>query len=721
MGEDFVAIGTNRTGRLHKYYWNGADWIHHESSYGNGQFYYEAQNNFILILDEDGGPDQITGVTHEDNYYFEYLDQERIWNRLSWSADIDPFITGIQDASFFYPNNAMSAFVADDNPEFFLRWSNNYSFLSVDNVIGFYDDRFPIVPVGNNLFTVFELFSRENYNPQKGLAFNGNSWTWVDINNGKGAGLQVNQITTQRDIGGSYTIELNQYDPNSNAWLPSVNLINTAALGTYQSEAFAFGNDLFIAGHYLYQRNNSGDVYLDQINPFLRTVAKTGSDYLYGEFRGTDPSNIVERASIYYLDKYTGNYAFQQVKDLGDPPLYNYMNRKALAFGGYSPFFSQTTYLDKDETFDRFIDNQLNQDVYDIVVNSMTLDNGHGDIRITNFNYKFPNPEPTNNTVFYGEVVTQDVGDGDDSNGVSIYTFNTGVSDLELAGSIITEEVISSSGQTKQLTSFEYTKTLPWIQNSIGSLVRQSGFVRNTVINETKYYSNGEMTNQVNINYNLNGQVTNTTTTDSRGRELKQTKIYAHTLAPFSFLEERNMLSNIGIYKETINGNSVIEKHNTWVEDIDKIYISSTSSGISTSTLRINQEITKVDDYGNIQESTKDDDIYSCVLMGQNYVNEVAVIVNASFNEIITELDVSYEALQLLDNASLEIELRKLYNRLPSSRITLNFYDSQGRIEKTVDARENATHFHYDNFGRLEFVTDDDDNVIRKTEYNSGD
>ena len=78
-GENFVALGTKKSGELRTFTWNGESWNYKYIEQGDGEYYYAARNNFILALNEDGGVDlSLAGnPSYADNYYFHYVDNEK--------------------------------------------------------------------------------------------------------------------------------------------------------------------------------------------------------------------------------------------------------------------------------------------------------------------------------------------------------------------------------------------------------------------------------------------------------------------------------------------------------------------------------------------------------------------------------------------------------------------------------------------------------------------
>ena len=151
----------------------------------------------------------------------------------------------------------------------------------------------------------------------------------------------------------------------------------------------------------------------------------------------------------------------------------------------------------------------------------------------------------------------------------------------------------------------------------------------------------------------------------------------------------------------------------------DKVYINESLSGPSESQLRINNKIHKVDSYGNVVENSNGLGLFNSVLMGYNFKYPVAVIDNLKFDEVLAGLEVSYEVLQTLSGEPLKIELLKLYNNLPSeSMISITIYDSNGKVTNLIDQRRNELIYTYDEFQRLKYITDANNNILEHKKYN---
>ena len=150
------------------------------------------------------------------------------------------------------------------------------------------------------------------------------------------------------------------------------------------------------------------------------------------------------------------------------------------------------------------------------------------------------------------------------------------------------------------------------------------------------------------------------------------------------------------------------------------MYVKEKWSGPSLSLLRLNNQVTNVDLQGNLLEINNGKNIFSSSLRAYTDLYEVASIVNAKHQDVVNALDVSYAQLQTLNTPGLKAELMKLYTRLPEAMISLTFYDDNGRVVNKVNERKEESFVYYDNFGRVDYITDGYGKVIEKKEYNFG-
>ena len=128
----------------------------------------------------------------------------------------------------------------------------------------------------------------------------------------------------------------------------------------------------------------------------------------------------------------------------------------------------------------------------------------------------------------------------------------------------------------------------------------------------------------------------------------------------------------------------------------------------------------KYDIKGNIQQIHTIDDITTTVLYGYDYAYPIAKIENASYNEVLAELGVTYEDLQSKTSPELAIIFNTLRNSLAfkDALITNYTYIPLTGMNKQTDPNGKTTSYEYDDFNRLKLIKDQDGNIIKTFEYN---
>nr|WP_299067264.1 RHS repeat domain-containing protein [uncultured Allomuricauda sp.] len=722
-GDGFVAVGENEStnGRLHTYVWNGSSWNTQTINQGIGTYYYAAANNFIISLDENGnGTDLITGATHGDYYYIHYLDNEKIWQTKSWSSKIDydfTYVAATNDPSYFYPYNNMVGFMADNNNEFVLRWDTNYNLIAVDDFFGAHPDSYPMYPSMGSMITLQN--SWYNSFPETSARFDGDSWTTIDLNPdnynsyGSTAFGQDFVLMYNRVKNDFYKTSYSYFDPDTNQW-NSGTFSHITPWSSHYHLAVSYNQDFFVAGNRIGKFNN-------QLSKFDALISLSGDNHmtysntLNYSFVGINNSGSYSKGLLYRVDKNTGNIVNI---DLG----YKTYAAGVIKFGGYNHFLttksmflrsyggsSFSTYLY------RIIDDEVGNNVYDIVVSDMQVDNGDNEVRTIDYVYNSPNSIPEGESTFYGEVIVQNKGFGSGNIGRTIKYFNTGEDDVQMAG--LPTKVVAEDKNGNPVSETE-TVWKKFTKNYINSAYKTVGvghYVRPEQTIEKIIFNSDEVVTETTNSYNTIGMLASSSRVNSNGDTEVTSTQYAYLT--YSFLNDRNMLSFPYQTTTLIGGTTAAVEQSIWKLDGGRAYAYQNKSGTNTSTLRINNEITKVDAYGNVQESNNGQGIYKTKLYGYDNLYPVATITNAEYNDVVAELNVSYSQLQNL-TSTLESELDDLYNGLPGAMLNINIYDDQGRVVRTLDERGEAVNFVYDSFGRLEYTTDADDKVIQKKEYN---
>lgn len=717
QGDDFVALGTHRTGYLRIYTWNGQSWNQKNINQNPGQFYYAANNNFILSLDEDGGTDKITGANHEDNYYIHYLDAEKKWLSKSWSAAADPYISGIEEPSYFYPSNSMAGFVAEDNPELFLRWDANYNLTHVDNVLGYYDDRNPIQPSGNGMFTIRNFFYGV---PHKTARFDGQNWAMGALPNSTSYYAKLNfgthlMMFQNHDIINGVGYQL--YNPNTNTY--SSGSLNAAGLMS-NFTGNGVTRDFVIAGNKIFKRRtDTSDDPFTQIGSFQHDNAFTYTDGLHHAFikesENISGSINFKKGIFYYIDKETGA--------LNNINVNQYHLTSFPKFGGNTPFMSPASIWLRTETNNnsfsslayRIIDDKFNQSVYDIVVDNIIINDNHNGARKVQYTFNNPKPSSDNKHVIYGETITENKGTGSGSNGKKRTIFNLGDTDTALAGYVLEEHVLDANNVIMSKTSNVWENIYKTAHN--GSYAVD---LKNNVLLKSKkeqlFFNGNTLETTTEYVYNEKSQMTSSKTLNSNGEQEMEEIRYAYYQYPF--MRDKNILDAVYERKTRLNGTLHDVKRSVYINPSNKIHLKEKWSGPSTADIRLDSEVSYVDTKGNVLEINDRKNMFTTTLNGYQNIHNVATISNGKYSDIISQLDVTYDQLQTLNTTSLKTELMKLYDRMPNSMISLQFYDENGRVINRVDSRKSEVYIYYDAHGRINYTTDANGNMLEKREYN---
>ncbi|WP_025668106.1 hypothetical protein [Aquimarina megaterium] len=368
----------------------------------------------------------------------------------------------------------------------------------------------------------------------------------------------------------------------------------------------------------------------------------------------------------------------------------------------------------------RFHENKINKNVYDIVVKSININNGFDDNIITSYSYNNPNIL-ANNAIYYAEVTEERKGAGNSSLGRTLNYYDTGSNDIRKAGLLTRTEVKDTEG--KIITSSNNELIIGanlYSNNSVNKPIHIGNrLLLNKKTNESHFYNDSNhtwITTTQKYEYNNKGLTSKIITNDSEGKKQEQNIEYAFQNS-IAFINS-NMIDAISkrIYKSNnkITGISFVE----WANESGKLYPKKEYNGPNGNSLRLQSEITRISNKGVIEETTNGKDLYAVNLSAYNDKRSVASIDNARFNDVINNLDVTYSQLQNLTTDQLKIELKKLYDRLPNAMIKLSFYDNNGSIISEIDARQEEINYHYDNFNRLDYVSDKNNNVLKKNIYN---
>ncbi len=105
-------------------------------------------------------------------------------------------------------------------------------------------------------------------------------------------------------------------------------------------------------------------------------------------------------------------------------------------------------------------------------------------------------------------------------------------------------------------------------------------------------------------------------------------------------------------------------------------------------------------------------------IWGYNYKYPVAQIANASYDEAISHLTVSIDQLQSIDGQQLESQLDNIRQALPNAQVTTYIYNPLIGVTRITDPRGYTMTYEYDDLYRLQYVRDQDGNILSENQYN---
>lgn len=715
-GNNFVAVAPRKGGLLYTYVLKNNGWATKTINQNGGEYFYGATNNFILSLNEDGGVDMVTNNTESDVYYLHYLDLEQNWQTKSWTSIMLSNLSHIVKASRFYPNNSMAAFVADSNPEYFLRWNTNYNLIGIDDELGGYDDRSPVYPSSNSMFTM-EIWGSKNI---KSSVFNGLNWNVKSLSSENSYSTSYGEnLVISRD---GDKMDYTRYNPNTNNWTDGVfSATHPWYFNTVGTNSIA--NKFFLVGNRIYSKKFNSVFteyfeFLEELDDDNTFSYSNGRNHIFVKQEvpntiGSVNSYSFQKSELFFMDKTTSGLASI---DLGA----NYhMKNSYLKFGGHTPFLSGNTIYLRDvgtstsftPLLYRIIEDEINNWVTDIVASSITIDNAKNiqrKIEYTFEDFHFL----ANETTFYGKTTIAHKGLGSANNGKIVKYFDNGKIDMRFLGFTKEVKVLDANSSTEIRSVFTPELNSRYYYNSQNINIGCAFYTSTESKWERRFLEIAEyIDTSEDYTYDMYGSLIKTEKTNSLGYLEEVETIYATD----SFLRDKNMHNKP---KKIIQKNdnlisSTIEIK--WKTEGGKVYPYQNWAGVATTKLQ--KEVTKIDDKGRVLEENNGKGIYSVNLIGYNHRYPVAEIGNTTYANVIANLDVSYTVLQTLTTALLKTELLKLYDKMPKATFSLAFYDDYGNLINKVDSRKEELYYYYDGNQRLSYTTDGAGNILEKKEY----
>ena len=142
-----------------------------------------------------------------------------------------------------------------------------------------------------------------------------------------------------------------------------------------------------------------------------------------------------------------------------------------------------------------------------------------------------------------------------------------------------------------------------------------------------------------------------------------------------------------------------------------------TKKGNATFDLRLLYN--KYDDWGNVLERQKANDVVESYIYGYNHLYPVAKIVGMCYDDVLTNSGIDLTKINDIStsDADMRQELSKLRSNLSHAFITTFTYAPIIGITSQTDPAGHTTYYEYDDFNRLKLIKDQDGKIIKKYEY----
>ncbi len=249
-----------------------------------------------------------------------------------------------------------------------------------------------------------------------------------------------------------------------------------------------------------------------------------------------------------------------------------------------------------------------------------------------------------------------------------------------------------------------------------------------------------EVTSTQNFNYDSKYQLKTTTVRDSEQHLMETENFYSYNPETNDAgMTDQNILTPVlgsitknqgnvithskvdyhKVNERTSSGSSIFKPLKSWI-----------SSG--SEPLRGNIKYDQYDDYGNLlqyfkitedgisdlnQQTPDKGGAIMAAIWGYDYKYPIVQIVNGSYDEAISHLDVTVAQLQQLDGVQLQNELNKIRIAMPNAQITTYTYTPLVGVTSVTDPRGYSMYYEYDHLYRLAKVKDSDGNILSENEY----
>lgn len=244
----------------------------------------------------------------------------------------------------------------------------------------------------------------------------------------------------------------------------------------------------------------------------------------------------------------------------------------------------------------------------------------------------------------------------------------------------------------------------------------------------TNYLDGGNTSVTKTITYDANYPLVTESITNDGLQTIKNTYYYPHSSTTFtnaymSTLRGQNRYSEM-IKQEAFNNSQKIFTELIKYYDFGNgIYLpNEIETAKGSEALEVGATITKRDSEGNILEYKTKGNVYTSFVYGFGNSVLLAKIENAQYTTVESKLPVSILQLQNLDSFSDEATLQGYFdtvrNQLQNAKVVSYTYIPSVGVSTITDNRGKRVTYTYDEFHRLSFIKDQDDNIVKRYQYN---
>ena len=218
-------------------------------------------------------------------------------------------------------------------------------------------------------------------------------------------------------------------------------------------------------------------------------------------------------------------------------------------------------------------------------------------------------------------------------------------------------------------------------------------------------------------------QVSQSQTTNSKNEVITTTYTYPYNsaTAPYPDMTSNHIFNKVitTTKTNTTKGSPLFYQSNNYAAFSGNNYlVSNIQQQIGSNSPEVRANFDLYDVYGNIQQMRKTNDVKEVYLWGYNNMYPVAKIVGNIPYGVLSSLAPQYLIDGAVSNdASMRSVLNNLRTNLTSALVTTYTYAPLVGMTSQTDPAGRTTFYEYDGLGRLSLIRDNDQNILKKFDY----